>query len=176
MINTARLTLRPWRDADLAPFAAINADTQVADWLGGPMTREQSDAFVSREQERMRTQGFCRFALARRGDERLVGSVGLAPVHPSLPFEGVEIGWRLARDAWGQGYASEAAEAAASDAFARFGFEEIVSFTAEANLRSQAVMRRIGFVRTPDRDFDNPSLAADHPLLRHLVYVRRRPD
>jgi RimJ/RimL family protein N-acetyltransferase len=175
VIETDRLILRPWRDVDLAPFAAINADPQVADWLGGPMTFEQSDAYVARERERFEAQGFCRFALERREDGRLIGSVGLAPVHPSLAFGGLEIGWRLARDAWGHGYASEAAEATTRDAFVRFGFEEIVSFTAEANLRSQAVMRRIGFERAPERDFDNPNLPAGHPLVRHIVYVRLRP-
>lgn len=174
MIETPRLVLRTWREVDLAPFAAINADPQVADWLGGPITREQSDAQVAREQDRMQAQGFCRFALERRQDGRLIGSVGLAPVHPSLPFQGFEIGWRLAADAWGAGYASEAAEAAAMDAFTRCGLEEVFSFTAEANLRSQAVMARIGFQRDPGHDFDNPLLPVGHRLLRHLVYIRRR--
>ena len=176
MIETARLILRPWRDADLAPFAEINADPLVADWLGGPTTREQSDAQVAREQERLQAQGFCRFALERREDGRLIGSVGLAPVHPSLAFGGFEIGWRLAHDAWGRGYASEAADAAAIDGFTRCGLAEIYSFTAEANLRSQAVMERIGFLRDAAHDFDNPVLPAAHPLLRHLVYIRRRPN
>jgi ribosomal-protein-alanine N-acetyltransferase len=87
----------------------------------------------------------------------------------------VEVGWRLAREAWGHGYATEAARAALDDGFSRVGLAEIVSFTAVSNRRSRAVMERLGLVRDPARDFDHPKLAADHPLRRHVVYAALRP-
>ena len=175
MIETPRLILRRWRDGDREAFAAINADPRVADWLGGPMTRQQSDDYIARAEATFDTCGYGRLALERRDDGRLIGAVGLAPVHPSLPFEGVEIGWRLAHDTWGLGYATEAARATVEDAFHRVGLAEVVSFTADINARSEAVMRRIGLQRDPSRDFDNPNLAEGHPLRRHIVYAARNP-
>ncbi|MEI9965074.1 MAG: GNAT family N-acetyltransferase [Caulobacteraceae bacterium] len=87
------------------------------------------------------------------------------PLHP-----GVEIGWRLARHAWGSGYATEAARAALAHGLGPLGLPEIVSFTAVPNAPSQAVMRRIGMTRDPTRDFDHPAIPQGHPLRRHVVY------
>ena len=88
--------------------------------------------------------------------------------------EGLEIGWALAPDAWGAGFAVEAARAVIADGFARTEAVEILAFTGTANLRSQAVMRRLGMARAAERDFDHPALATDHPLRRHIVYVAPR--
>ncbi|MDB5465602.1 MAG: family N-acetyltransferase [Phenylobacterium sp.] len=174
MIETGRLILRRWREADREPYAAMMADPEVADWLGGVLTRAEADARIDRSEATFEQHGFGRFALERQADGALVGYCGLMPVGEDLPeAPGVEIGWAVAREAWGQGYAPEAARAVLADAFGRLGLAEVVAYTTVGNVRSQAVMRRAGFVRMPDRDFDHPLFAPGHPLCRHLVFAAR---
>ena len=173
MIRTRRLLLRRWTQEDRAPFQALNEDPDVAYWLGGPRFTAWAGEALGRYNQLIDERGFGKFAVERLEDRTLIGAVGVSPVPPRLPIEGFEIGWVLARSAWGQGYASEAASAALAHAFDR-GLEEIVSFTAPTNLRSQSVMERIGMVRDPARDFSHPELEPGHPLRRHLVHVARR--
>lgn len=154
LIRTARLTLRPWREADRPAFAALNADPDVAADLGGPLSRAESDAKLDRYRATFELHGFSRLAIE---DSRqvFVGYAGVMPSrqgHPLGPH--AEIGWRLVRTAWGKGYATEAARAVLDDAFARLGLREVLAYTAAANARSQAVMARIGMRRDPSRDFD----------------------
>ena len=176
MIETERLILRAWRDADREPYAAMMADPAVATWLAGPFDRAESDARIDRSNAAIAEHGYGRFALERRGDGRLIGYCGLMPIHPDLPFEGgYEVGWALAQEAWGEGYTTEAARAVFDDGFTRLGLPEILAFTGTTNLRSQAVMTRLGMTRAPEQDFDHPNLAAGHPLKRHVVFVARRP-
>lgn len=176
MIETERLILRDWRDADLAPFAALNADPEVMEHFPATLTRERSDALVAAQRAHIAAAGRGFMALERRDDNAFLGFVGMKPTSADLPFGGApEIGWRLARHAWGFGYACEAARAALADAFAR-GAERVVSFTATTNLRSQAVMARIGLSRRPDLDFDHPALAKGHRLERHVVYALSREE
>ena len=107
----------------------------------------------------------------------MIGGIGVRrmPLAWNHPFAGeVELGWRLAREAWGEGYASEGAAASLAWGRANLDVERIVAFTADTNLRSQGVMRRIGLARRPDLDFDHPELAPDHPLRRHVVFVAER--
>lgn len=172
MIETARLILRPWREADREPWAAINTDPEVSYWLGG-LDRAKSDAAVDRYVGQFQTAGFCRWALERRQDGALIGSTGIMPARNFVGEGAFEIGWRLARGAWGAGYASEAATAALHDGFARVGLEEVVAYTAKINARSQAVMERISMVRDPARDFEHRPLDAGDPLRPHVVYVAR---
>lgn len=116
-------------------------------------------------------------AVERRNDGKLIGHCGLARTpadNKPLP-EGLEIGWALAPHAWGAGYAVEAARAVIDDGFVRHSVSEILAFTGAANLRSQAVMVRLGMTRAADRDFDHPGLADDHPLKRHIVFVASKP-
>ena len=174
MIRTARLILRPWREADREPFAALNADPEVAYWLGGEISREQSDRSVDRYTRHIDGHGFGKWAVERTSDGALIGAVGVMPVIGDYAFEGFELGWRLARSAWGQAYAAEAAGAALDDGLHRVALPEIIAFTSDKNVRSLAVMARIGMIHDPARDFDHPSLAPDDPLLRHLVFVARR--
>jgi RimJ/RimL family protein N-acetyltransferase len=175
VIETERLILRPWRDADRAPFIAMSADPAVMETLGGVLSAAEAEDYIDRGATRLATFGFCRWALERRADGAFIGAVGLAPIHQSLPLPaGFEMGWRLVRDAWGHGYASEAAKAAIADGFERRGLTEVFAFTSLPNLRSQAVMARIGMQRAAALDFDHPALAADHPLRRHLVWMQRR--
>jgi RimJ/RimL family protein N-acetyltransferase len=135
------------------------------------MTVQESDALADRMQARIEADGYGLWAVERRHDEALLGFTGLAPLRQGSPlFPGVEIGWRLARHAWGCGYASEAARASLADGFGRLGLHRIVAFTAVPNTPSQAVMQRIGMTRRADLDFDHPAIAEGHPLRRHVVY------
>ena len=174
MIQTRRLTLRRWRESDRAVFAAINVEPETAYWLGGQITRAQSDRAIDRYSAHIEAHGFGRWAVERLEDGALIGAIGVMPVIGDYAFEGFELGWRLARQTWGQGFATEAARAALVDAFARGGLTEIIAFTSDQNLRSIGVMQRIGMVRDAARDFDHPALAPDHPLLRHMVYAATR--
>jgi RimJ/RimL family protein N-acetyltransferase len=174
LIETERLILRRWRAADLDSYATMMADPDVGYWLGGTLDRAQVEASIGRNEAAFDQQGVGRFAVERRSDGRFLGHCGLMPVHKSLPpAPGLEIGWGLSQDAWGQGYASEAARAAVADGFGRLGLSEIVAYTTVGNLRSQAVMDRIGMARAPERDFDHPFFEGEHPLRRHLVFVAR---
>jgi RimJ/RimL family protein N-acetyltransferase len=177
LIETDRLTLRLWRDADLEPYADIMVDPEVGKWLGGPFSRDQAYERVVRFTQSLEETGLGRLAIERRSDGRMIGHCGLAPTPegPAVP-QGLEIGWALAPDAWGSGFAVEAARAVIADGFSRFDAPEILAFTGTTNLRSQAVMQRLGMIRMPERDFDHPLLAADHPLRRHIVYAARRPQ
>jgi RimJ/RimL family protein N-acetyltransferase len=172
VIETARLILRRWREADLAPYAAMMADPEVTWWLGGGQTRAEAEAHVTRMEAAWRESGFGIWAIERRADGAFLGSAGLASVGADVPLApAVEVGWRLVGTAWGHGYATEAARAAIDDGFGRVGLSEIVSFTARSNLRSQAVMERLGMARDESRDFDHPKLPPDHPLRPHVVYA-----
>ncbi|MCA6264417.1 GNAT family N-acetyltransferase [Phenylobacterium sp.] len=175
MIETARLVLRPWRDEDRAAFAAINADPRVHGWLGGPISPEATNAMVDRINAAMAANGFSFWAAEHRVDGRLAGMIGLSRVAAGdLPVGPcVEIGWRLHPDFWGLGLASEGAKAALDWGFGPGSLAEIIAFTAQTNLASQAVMRRIGMTPDPSRDFDHPRLAQDHPLRRHVVWTSK---
>lgn len=171
MIETERLRLRRWREADRAPFAALNADPRVMEHLLAPLDRAESDALIDRIETHFDEHGHGLWAVEVKDGAPCVGFVGLAHV----PFEtaftpAVEIGWRLAHSAWGHGYASEAAKRALRFAFEDAGLAEVVSFTVPHNTRSRAVMERIGLVRDPADDFDHPRLPEGHRLRRHVLY------
>ena len=177
-LETARLILRPWRAADRPAYIALAIDPEVGAWLGGTPTAEAAEGAFDRLLAPAADSLDHRWALVRKADEAVVGAIILQPVSGERghPLAGAtEIGWRLFSAAWGAGYASEAAAAALAWGFANLGVCEIVSFTAASNVRSEAVMRRIGLVRDPSRDFEHPNLAFDHPLRPHIVYVARRP-
>lgn len=171
MIETARLILRPPEDADRDAIAAVNAHPEVGRWLSGVLTREESDALVDRIRTHIGLHGFGFLAVERKADRAVVGLAGLLVMGDDLPEAGgIEIGWRVHPDAQGSGLATEAAAAARDWGFAKLACAEIVAITAETNVRSQAVMRKIGMTRDPEADFDHPRLAADHPLLRHILF------
>ena len=172
-IETERLLLRPWRDSDLAPFAALNADPEVMEFLPNVLTRQESDAFAARIRAHFAARGYGLWAVEVVGGASFVGFVGLS--HPTFdaPFMPcVEIGWRLARKYWGNGYATEAALGALAFGFCELGLHEVVSFTVAANVKSRRVMERIGMVRDPMDDFEHPSLLEGDPLRRHVLYRR----
>ena len=174
MIVTPRLILRPWRDSDLPAFAEQNADAEVMRFLGGPMSREESDAYAERAVRHLATHGFCKFAVEAPGLAPFIGAVGLSHVGIEASFTpAVEIAWRLHRRFWGKGYATEAAQAAMRDGFDRVGLNEIVAMTALINLPSARVMQRLGMTRSIE--FDYPKYAEGDPLRRHVLY-RLRAD
>ena len=169
-LQTERLLLRRWRPGDRAPFAALNADPEVMRHFPAPLTRRESDGFADWIEARMESAGWGLWALGERATDRFLGFTGLARPGFAAPFmPAVEIGWRLDRAAWGRGFATEAARAAAAFAFDTLDLPEIVSFTVVANERSRAVMRRIGMRHDPADDFDHP-LAKSPRLRRHVLY------
>ncbi len=170
-LETARARLRGWRPEDLDAFAEMNADPEVMKHFPAPYSREQSDALAVKSQQRLESDGLGVFALEIKEDRRFAGFVGLSRVTFEAPFRpAVEIGWRLPTWAWGRGYASEAARRCLDYGFRDKHLAEIVSFTAVANLRSQALMARIGMTHDPAQDFPHPWLAAGHPLQAHVFY------
>jgi RimJ/RimL family protein N-acetyltransferase len=168
---TPRLQLRPWAGADLDAFAAMNADPEVMTYLRGPLERAASDALAARFREHWERYGFGPWAVEAPGVAGFLGYVGLlTPTFRAHFTPCVEIGWRLARPYWGCGYATEAARAVLADGFGRLALAEVVSFTVPANLRSRAVMERLGMRHSPEDDFDHPSLPEGDPLRRHVLY------
>ena len=171
MIETERLLLRRWEGRDRAPFAAINADPEVRAYFPAVLSRAESDAQVARMEEMWAEDGFSLGVAERKADGAFLGMVGIARVG-FVPFESmVEVGWRLGRAHWGKGYASEAARAWLAHGFEAIGLEEIIAFTALGNLRSQAVMRRIGMRHDPARDFEHPAVAEGHPIRAHRLFA-----
>ena len=169
VLETARLRLRQWREADFAPFAALNADPVVMACFPAPLDRAASDTLALRCQALIAQRGWGFWAVERKADGAFIGFVGLHEPAAALPFSPcVEIGWRLAQAYWGQGYASEAAQAALRFGFEQLALAEIVSFTALPNVRSRAVMERLGMVA--DGAFEHPAVAPDSPLRKHWLY------
>jgi RimJ/RimL family protein N-acetyltransferase len=168
-LRTERLLLRAWRDEDLEPFAALNADPEVMRHFPATPTRAESDAQAERIRAGFVTHGFGLWAVEVPGQAAFIGFAGLAvPRFEAYFTPCVEIGWRLARAHQGRGYATEAARAALRFGFTAAGLHEIVSFTVPANVASRRVMEKLGMQHT--EDFDHPSLPAGHPLQRHVLY------
>jgi RimJ/RimL family protein N-acetyltransferase len=172
-ISTERLIMRGWRESDLAPWAAMNADPEVRRYLGPLLTFEQASAWVLNFQDELDRYGFGFWALEVRGSGEFIGFTGLRTLDEGMPFSGVELAWRLARPAWGRGYATEAGLAALAYGFGTMGLPEIVAVTMARNLRSRAVMRRIGMTTDPAEYFDDPDVD-EGPLRRHVVYRKLR--
>jgi len=170
-VRTERLILRGWRPTDRAPFAALNTDREVMQHFPSTLSRAASDRLVDATVDGWAANRFGLWAVEVAADGKFVGFVGLSRPSFEAPFmPAIEVGWRLAREAWGHGYATEAARAALAFGFERLGLEEIVSFTVPANERSRRVMERLGMTRDPGDDFDHPKLPPGHPLRRHVLY------
>jgi ribosomal-protein-alanine N-acetyltransferase len=171
VIETPRLRLRDWRDDDVEPYAAMNADARVREFFARRLTAEESAASARSIRAHFVRHGFGLWAVEVMGGAPFVGFIGLSVPGFTAPFTPcVEVGWRLAVAAWGQGYATEGAEAALAFGFTQLGLTEIVAMTVPANMRSRRVMDRLGMRRDPADDFDHPALADGHPLRRHVLY------
>lgn len=169
-LETDRLVLHRWSQDDRDAFAALNGDAETMEFFPAPLTRQQSDALVDRLEACFVDPGVSMWAVSTR-DGAFVGAVGFLLVPDVFPFgPSVEVGWRLARTAWGKGYATEAATRGLTWAFTEASVPEIVSFTSVVNVRSQAVMERLGLHRDPTEDFDHPRIEAGHRLGRHVLY------
>ena len=170
--------MRRWRDGDREPFAALNADPVVMEHMPEVLTPEQSDAFVDRIEACWDARGLGLWAVEAHGIAPFVGYVGLWPADDLAGAGAIEVGWRLARDHWGHGYATEAAREALRFGFEHVGLDEIVSFTVPQNARSLRVMKRIGLQHDPSRDFDHPRVdPSTHPdLVRHVLYRLSRAE
>ncbi|WP_405003273.1 GNAT family N-acetyltransferase [Kitasatospora purpeofusca] len=173
-LHTDRLLIRRWRESDLEPWAAMNADPEVRQHLGEPLSRERSDESVARFEADFDRRGYGWWAVEVRETGEFIGFAGLDEVDEEVPFTGVEIGWRLARSAWGHGYATEAAGAVLAFGFDTLGLPEILAVTTATNLRSQAVMTRLGMTRDPAGDFDDLD-APEGPLRPNVVFRLARP-
>ena len=171
VLRTERLLLREWRAADREPFAALNADPRVMEHMPALLPRAQSDALARRSEQHFAKHGFGPWAVEVPGVAPFIGFVGLVvPAFEAHFTPCVEIGWRLSSEHWGKGYATEAARASAHHAFAEVGLDQLVSFTTPHNLRSRAVMARIGMTHDEADDFDHPRLPPGHRLRRHVLY------
>ena len=174
--DTPRLALRVWQERHRAPFAAMNADPEVMRYFPAPLSAAQSDASIDLWCGQFAERGWSNWAVQRLDSGEFIGFIGLSVPRRPLPFSPcVEIGWRLKRSAWGQGFATEGAAACLREGFERLGLEEIVSFTALVNRPSIAVMERIG-LRPAHADFDHPALPEGHPLRRHGLYRLGRTE
>ena len=175
-LRTERLLLRRWRPEDRAPLAALNADPRVLEFLPRALTARESDALIRRIEDGFDEHGFGLWAVELRDSGALAGFVGLAVPRFEAPFMPcVEVGWRLAFEHWGRGYATEGARAAVEFGFGPGGLGEIVSLTVPANRRSRRVMEKLGMTRDPADDFDHPNLEPGDPLRRHVLYRLSAP-
>lgn len=174
-LTTPRLTLRRWLPDDLEPFAAMNAHPEVMRCFPAPLTREGSDALAARADAGFDLRGYGLWALALRSDGSFIGFTGLNPMPDGVPGAGgVEVGWRLAREHWGRGYATEAARAAVAFGFETVGLTRIDSITAVLNEPSQRVMQRLGM--QPAERFEHPRVPEGSPLRPHIRYVLALPE
>ncbi|MBX9791235.1 MAG: GNAT family N-acetyltransferase [Pirellulales bacterium] len=171
VLQAGNLLLRPWRDGDLPAFAALNADPRVMEFLPAVLDRAASDAMAGRIRDHFARQGYGLWAVEVPGVTDFAGFVGLnVPPFEAHFMPCVEIGWRLAVDYWGRGYATTGARAALHFAFDKLQLAEVVSFTVPHNVRSRRVMERLGMAHDPADDFDHPLLADGHPLRWHVLY------
>ena len=163
--------MRPWREEDLDRFAALNADPRVMEFQPRCLSRQESEAMAARIAEHFDRHGFGLWAVEAPDIAGFIGFVGLSIPRFEAHFTPcVEIGWRLAYEHWGHGYATEAATTALAFGFESLRLDQIVSFTVPANVRSRRVMERIGMTRSPDDDFEHPNLAEGHRLRAHVLY------
>jgi RimJ/RimL family protein N-acetyltransferase len=170
-LRTDRLYLRRWLASDRAPFAKLNCDPRVVEYLPGPLSRTESDARAELIEAHFDRHGFGLWAVEIPGITPFAGFIGLLIPRFEAHFTPcIEIGWRLDADYWNQGYATEGARAAMGFGFQWLEAKEIVSFTTSGNVRSRRVMEKIGMTHSASNDFDHPLLGEEHPLRRHVQY------
>jgi RimJ/RimL family protein N-acetyltransferase len=170
-LETPRLHLRAWIDEDLPAFAAMNADAEVMRYFPERLDRAKSDRLAKRIRDNMAKHGWGLWAVEVKTGPKFAGFVGLAiPSFKANFMPAVEIGWRLSRDCWGRGFATEGAQAVLAFAFGRLNLAELVSFTAVGNHRSRGVMERLGMIHKPAEDFEHPMIAEGSPVRRHVLY------
>jgi len=173
MIATERLILRSWKDEDFQPFAEMNADPRVREFFPAVLTREKSDAELRNIQSAYERDGFTMFAAELIATGEFIGFIGMVTMTfavPGLAQPAVEIGWRLAHNHWGKGFATEGARGVIRYGFETVKLKEIVAITVPANARSRRVMEKIGMKHIPELDFDHPRIPEGHALRKHVLY------
>jgi RimJ/RimL family protein N-acetyltransferase len=174
ILGTERLILRNWRAADRPPFAQMNADPLVMEFMPATLSNSESDLLVDKIEQHFQTHGFGLFAAELRASHSFIGYIGLAvPSFQARFTPRVEVGWRLSAIHWGQGLATEGAHEVMRYAFGVLKLDDLISFTAQANVRSRRVMEKVGMTHDPADDFDHPKLPEGHPLRRHVLYRLR---
>lgn len=177
MIETRRLILRGWREADRQPLQAICSDAQVMEFIGPAWSRKDCGHFIGGQQEIQQDHGCSIWAVERKADGALIGCCGIKPGPEGTPVADMpDLGWRLASQAWGQGYAREAAMSTIAWGFENLPDAAIWAKTVPANARSRGLMMRLGMDYVEGGDFDHPALCAGDPLRRHVVYRINRPQ
>jgi RimJ/RimL family protein N-acetyltransferase len=168
--TTERLQLRQWKNNDLTTFSNMNADSDVMEFYPKILNKNESDAFAYKIQTIIKEKGWGFWAVELINEKKFIGFVGLHEPEPELPCSPcVEIGWRLAKQYWGNGYATEAAKASLKVAFETLNFDEVYSFTSVLNVKSQALMKRLNMSNT-NNNFNHPSIPEDNPLREHILF------
>ncbi|HEY4832552.1 MAG TPA: GNAT family N-acetyltransferase [Waddliaceae bacterium] len=171
VIKTERLILRPWQQEDLELFAQLNSDARVMEYFPSTLNKQESDNLAERISTKLEEQGWGLWAVSIPSIAEFIGFIGLAEPSFNAHFTpAVEVGWRLAYDFWGHGYATEGAIACLRYGFEKLNLNEIVSFTAIQNMRSRRIMEKISLHHDPKDDFDHPKLQEGHPLRKHVLY------
>ena len=177
ILRTQHLILRRWKESDFFPFAGMNADQRVMEFMLGTMTEEETRQSIEGIKKHFDAHGFGRWAVEVAGSGQFIGFVGISIPPYTLPFRPcVEVAWRICAEEWGKGYAPEAAKEALRDGFERVALEEIVSFTTLTNLKSRRVMEKLGMRYCPSEDFDHPMVPEGHRLRRHALYRMGKAD
>lgn len=170
-IETDRIVLRPWTERDRQPFAELSADPAVMEHLLPMNSREATDGWIDRRMAHLAEHGFSFWALEAKASGAFLGAVGLLKVSYDAHFApAVEVGWRVSRPFWGQGYATEAAAASIKFGFENFGLSEVVANTVAQNTSSRRVMEKLGMSHNADDDFDHPLIPEGHPLRAQVLY------
>lgn len=169
-LETKRIKLRQWRKEDIDMFAEMNSYPDVMRYFPKPLTRIESDCMAQRCKSHIAEYGWGLWCAQLIDSGEFIGFVGIhrpLKIMPCSPC--VEVGWRLNKRHWGMGYATEAAELVLSYGFEKLGLTELVSYTTVSNVRSRAVMERIGLKNT-NQNFGHPEIEEDHPLFEHVLY------
>jgi RimJ/RimL family protein N-acetyltransferase len=170
-IETDRLILREWKEEDIGPFAKLNADPAVMEFFPSTLTYPETEILMKKLQARFRDDGFSFFATHLKTTSEFIGFIGLNKPVFNAPFmPAVEIGWRIASHHWNKGYATEGAKACLDFGFTELGLKEIVSFTAEINIRSIRIMEKIGMHQDQQGSFLHPLVVDSSPLKKHVLY------
>lgn len=175
MIKTERLLLRQWLPSDFEPSAAMNRDPEVMEFFPKTLTPEETNSMIQKFSQSIEEKGWGFWACSLKTNDQFIGFIGIEDRFvPDVVAPAVEIGWRLLKEHWGNGYATEGAKASLKFGFETLGLNEIVSFTASVNKKSRRVMEKIGMSYEPDKNFEHPKVPEGNPLRKHVLYKIRR--
>ena len=173
IIHTERLELRKWIDSDFMPFAEMNQDAEVMKYFPRTLTDDETATLITKINNHFEKYGFGLFVVEKTATKEFIGFTGfMVPSFKSFFTPCIEIGWRIKKDEWNNGYAMEAAKACLQYGFEKLQFEKVYSFTSKINLKSEKLMQKIGMIK--DGEFDHPDISFDNPLCRHILYKNEK--